>query len=190
MGAALAIMLALIGGGMAMALSNMVNTSAPKNTAATSVVASDAGWGARSQKHVDMRGPFKEAERRPAMLPLHWGSRSPGKPAARMLAWTIASHIEEARNYTGMVVRMDVQRGLVAVNVSSRIIVFKLNSVYVNPRTGNLVLGNWIAGSLTRGSTVTITGLGFPHLKLALAIYEASGTVYMVPQYYAVQASG
>jgi len=104
-------------------------------------------------------------------------------------AWGIAAHIEEATNYTGVVVKVDPARALILVQLDDgRNVTFKLHRVYVEPTTGYLVMGGWIADNI-EGSTVTITGLGTENAKLALAIY-LDWQQYMVPQYYlAIQNS-
>lgn len=98
--------------------------------------------------------------------------------------------VEEARNYTGLVTSTDPLRNLVRVRLEDgREVTFKLFRVYLDPRTGYLVLGSWIAASLGEGSEVTVTGLGSKEFKLALAVYVGD-LRYLAPRYYAAQQAG
>ena len=112
-----------------------------------------------------------------------------GDRGLRERAWAIASHIEEATNYTGVVIDTDPARNVIVVQLDDgRNVTFKVHRVYLDPETGYLVLGNWVTSNLSSGSTVTITGLGSEDFKLALAIY-LDGQSYLVPQYYVVLQS-
>ncbi len=105
------------------------------------------------------------------------------------IIWGIASRIEEARNYTGTVVKADVPRGIIVLEVEGRNIAFKLHPVYVDEAQGYLVMGGWIAGSIQQGQQLEITGLGSDHAKLALALYY-EGHAYLAPQYYKATHTG
>lgn len=161
------------------------------------LVASAAGWGGADDLPTDAwdRGAGAMVG---MMGDAHWGHmRCTHDDRQRAhgggeVAW--APHtmwgVGEARNYTGLVTSADPLRNLVRVQLEDgREVTFKLLRVYLDPRTGYLVLGSWIAASLGEGSEATVTGLGSEGFKLALAVY-AGDLQYLAPRYYAAQQAG